>query len=131
MLTDLPLVFSGLTLSPHISPRSVARGGKCPGVRRKASSGKPRSTQWLSLRGGHDMADDDEKVVYEVRDGQIALIAEDDRVLVIEPQHRLGEPMACVEALVMACAHRLRDDEGFVDEMLNWFSKRLNAESKH
>ena len=77
------------------------------------------------------MADDDEKVVYEVRDGQIALIAEDDRVLVIEPQHRAGEPMACVEALVMACAHRLRDDERFVDEMLSWFSKRISKESRH
>ena len=77
------------------------------------------------------MADDDEKVVYEVRDGQIALIAEEDRVLVIEPQHRAGEPMACVEALVMACAHRLRDDESFVDEMLSWLSQRLNSESRH
>ncbi len=77
------------------------------------------------------MADDEEKVVYEVRDGQIALIAEEDRVLVIEPQHRAGEPMACVEALVMACAHRLRDDESFVDEMLSWLSKRLNSESRH
>ncbi len=77
------------------------------------------------------MADDEEKVVYEVRDGQIALIAEEDRVLVIEPQHRAGVPMACVEALVMACAHRLRDDESFVDEMLSWLSKRLNSESRH
>ena len=77
------------------------------------------------------MADDEEKVVYEVLDGQIALIAEHDRVLVIEPQHRAGEPMACVEALVMACAHRLRDDESFVHEMLNWFSQRLSAESRH
>ena len=77
------------------------------------------------------MADDEEKVVYEVLDGQIALIAEDDRVLVIEPQHRAGKPMACVEALVMACAHRLRDDESFVHEMLNWFSQRLSAESRH
>ncbi len=77
------------------------------------------------------MADDEEKVVYEVRDGQIALIAEEDRVLVIEPQHRAGEPMACVEALVMACAHRLRDDESFVDEMLSWLSKRLSNERRH
>ena len=77
------------------------------------------------------MADEDGKVVYEVRDGQIALIAEEDRVLVIEPQHRAGEPMACVEALVMACAHRLRDDEGFVDEMLSWLSKRLSSEQRH
>ena len=77
------------------------------------------------------MADDDEKVVYEIRDGQIALIAEDDRVLVIEPQHRAGEPMACVEAVVMACAHRLRDDEDFVDEMLSWFAKRLNEARRH
>ena len=77
------------------------------------------------------MAYDDEKVVYEVRDGQIALIAEEDRVLVIEPQHRAGQPMACVEALVMACAHRLRDDESFVDEMLSWLSKRLSNERRH
>ncbi len=77
------------------------------------------------------MAYDDEKVVYEVRDGQIALIAEEDRVLVIEPQHRAGQPMACVEALVMACAHRLRDDESFVDEMLSWLSKRLDNERRH
>ena len=77
------------------------------------------------------MADDDEKVVYEVRDGQIALIAEEDRVLVIEPQHRAGQPMACVEALVMACAHRLRDDENFVDEMLSWLSQRLSNERRH
>ncbi|MDJ0872311.1 MAG: hypothetical protein QNJ87_11155 [Gammaproteobacteria bacterium] len=77
------------------------------------------------------MADGDGKVVYEVRDGQIALIAEEDRVLVIEPQHRAGEPMACVEALVMACAHRLRDDESFVDEMLSWLSKRLSSEKRH
>ncbi len=77
------------------------------------------------------MADEDGKEVYAVRDGQIALIDEEDRVLVIEPQHRAGEPMACVEALVMACAHRLRDDESFVDEMLSWLSKRLSSEKKH
>ena len=74
---------------------------------------------------------DDERVVYEVRDGQIALIAETDRILVIEPQHRAGEPMACVEALVMACAHRLRDDANFVEEMLNWLAERLTGENRH
>lgn len=75
--------------------------------------------------------DDDDRVVYGVRDGQVAIIADDDRVIVIEPKNKSGEPMACVEALVMACAHRLRDDEAFADDMLRWFANRMREQMKH
>jgi len=77
------------------------------------------------------MGNDDDRVVYGVRDGQVAIIADDDRVIVIEPEHRAGQPMDCVEALVMACAHRHRDDETFADEMLRWFAERMREQTKH
>ena len=75
--------------------------------------------------------DRDDGVVYGVRDGQVAIIADDDQVVVIEPKNRGGEPMDCVEALVMACAHRLRDDAGFAEDMLRWFADRMRQEAKH